>query len=171
MPLRNPNGTWTYKGKVYQSRADMPNDYIGSHSVRTSNLIGRGWDRPGYRVFIDIHGVAHRLVPANTNAIVEPGEITWGISNRNNAMHHVCYAGGLDRQGRVKNTLNEKQKKTLLEIMRFYMADNFAPDILFCGHNQFENKACPSFFVPKFCIENGIPERNIYKEDPHGYGR
>jgi len=45
----------------------------------------------------------------------------------------------------------------------------YKPDILIAGHNQFDNKACPSFFVPTYLKMIGIPDKNIYTKDPFGY--
>jgi hypothetical protein len=49
---------------------------------------------------------------------------------------------------------------------------SYNPDVLIAGHNQFSNKACPSFFVPDWLRRDckmKIEEKNIYKNDPFGY--
>jgi hypothetical protein len=64
--------------------------------------------------------------------------------------------------------MNVAQTKTLTEIIKMVL--DYAPNVLIGGHNQFDNKACPSFWVPDFLKSIGVPERNIYKNDPFGYG-
>jgi hypothetical protein len=65
-----------------------------------------------------------------------------------------------------KDTRTEAQKEALATIVRDYL--EFAPEIQVAGHNQFSAKACPSFWVPDWLRELGIPEANIYSADPHG---
>lgn len=120
----------------------------------------------GYRSFIDIHGVSHRLRAANMNAIVEPEEITFGVAGINSESHHICYAGGMNRSGDTpKDTRTDAQKKALESIIRFYL-ENINPAIYIAGHYAFSNKACPSFNVPEWLRSIGIPEENIWNRDP-----
>lgn len=134
----------------------------------------------GYRSLILLDGTVEKLREANVNDIVEPNEVTWGVSGINRNAHHICYVGGLSRtptwvtvKGKrlrvfnPKNTLTEKQKEALLQIIWFYIKE-MNPDIKIAGHNQFDNKACPSFDVRKFLRDNGIPEKNIYQPKPIG---
>jgi hypothetical protein len=64
--------------------------------------------------------------------------------------------------------MNVEQTKTLTNIIREVLEYN--SNVLIAGHNQFDNKACPSFWVPDFLKSIGIKEKNIYKNDPFGYG-
>ena len=52
----------------------------------------------------------------------------------------------------------EKLKEVMFEILEKH------PQIQFAGHNQFSSKACPSYNVPRFCREIGVPERNIHQK-------
>jgi N-acetylmuramoyl-L-alanine amidase len=154
-------------------------EYTGS-DVRRWHEQRWGKGKIGYRSLILLDGRVERLREANTNDIVEAEEVTWGVTGINRNAHHVCYVGGLSRtpswitvRGKnvrvfnPKNTLTEAQKKSLLSICWFYI-NNMNPDILICGHNQFDNKACPSFDVRSFLRKNGIPEKNIYQPKPIG---
>jgi hypothetical protein len=127
-----------------------------------------GKGRIGYRSFVELSGNVVRLRAANQNEIVEPEEVTWGVTGINKNAHHVCYAGGLSRDlKRIQDTRTDGQKKALENIVKTYL--RFAPNIQIGGHNQFDNKACPSFWVPAWLREIGVPERNIYQADPYGY--
>ncbi len=164
---RRPTGEVIYKGRRYPNRAALPDEYIGG--VLISQLTGRGWDRPGYRLMVDLGGMSRSLIAGvNDNDIVEPGEITWGARGVNDRAHHIVYVGGLSINGRLaEDTRTEAQNATLLAIVKWYIEK--VPTIQIMGHNQVDNKSCPSFFVPTWATENGISEVNIYQPDPFGY--
>jgi N-acetylmuramoyl-L-alanine amidase len=130
--------------------------------------IGRGWKKVGYSDMILMDGRRHRFVEHNGDLWIQDSEITNGVKGINSVSRHVVYVGGLDSDGKPKNTMNVAQTKTLTEIIKMVL--DYAPNVLIGGHNQFDNKACPSFWVPDFLKSIGVPERNIYKNDPFGYG-
>ena len=125
---------------------------------------GRGWTRVGYSDLISIDGTLHNLHFADgTNPydqIIENHEMTWGVRGINKKSKHVCYVGGLDQKGSPKNTMTNDQKNSL----RIYIEHEILrhPNIKIAGHNQFSNKACPSFDVPNFCCEIGLAMNNVH---------
>ena len=129
---------------------------------------GRGWSRVGYSDMIMLDGKRHRFVEHNGDLWIQGNEITNGVKGINSFSRHVVYVGGLDSNGDPANTMTVDQAKTLASIIKSVLA--YAPDVLIAGHNQFDNKACPSFWVPDFLQSIAIPPRNIYKNDPFGYG-
>jgi hypothetical protein len=58
------------------------------------------------------------------------------------------YAGGTDAQGHPLDTRTEQQKKAMAEFVLEFVRRH--PNVQVCGHNQFANKACPSFDVQKW---------------------
>jgi len=129
---------------------------------------GRGWKQVGYSDLILLSGDRHQFVKHDGDRFIDPEEVTNGVKGINSIARHVCYIGGLDKDGKnAKNTLKESQKQMLLSIIKEVLA--YKPDVLIAGHNQFDNKSCPSFSVPKFLRANGIEEKNIYKNDPFQY--
>jgi hypothetical protein len=131
---------------------------------------GRGWSRVGYSDMILLDGSRHKFVDHNGDRFIDPNEITNGVKGINSIARHVVYVGGLDANGKkAKNTMTEAQKQTLIGIIHEVLA--YQPDVIIGGHNQFDNKACPSFWVPKFLESIGVPQKNINKNDPFGYGR
>jgi len=129
---------------------------------------GQGWHQVGYSDLILLDGNRHQFVKHNNDLIVDSFEITNGVLGYNDISRHVCYVGGMDQWYKnPKDTRSENQNKTLIDLIHEVLA--YAPDIKIGGHNQFNNKACPSFFVPVWLEEIGIPEKNIERRDPFGY--
>ena len=59
----------------------------------------------------------------------------------------ICYVGGLDRQGKPKDTRTAAQKAALLSLIR-ELRQRF-PRATVHGHREFANKACPCFDAKK----------------------
>lgn len=130
---------------------------------------GRGWSVVGYSDLILIDGSRHQYVRHNNDIWIDSNEITNGVKGMNSVSRHVCYVGGLTSDGsKPENTMTPDQSKTLQKIINECL--QYAPQIQIAGHNQFGNKACPSFFVPEYLRGIGIKEKNIYKENPYQYG-
>jgi hypothetical protein len=129
---------------------------------------GKGWKQVGYTDLFHLNGDSTRLVDNNENGWVESGEITNGVTGINNVSRHIVYAGGTDRYLNPKDTRTNDQQIA----MRDYVMDFVArfPEVKVAGHNQFSAKACPSFDVPKWLREIGVPETNIYKSKRHELG-
>ncbi len=130
---------------------------------------GRGWSRVGYSDVITLDGVLHNMHFAEgTNPyddIIENDEMTWGVRGINSQSKHVCYIGGVESKRtngkyKAKDTRTKEQKYTLEIYIKHEILRH--PNILIAGHNQFSNKACPSFNVQNFCCEIGLPMKNVY---------
>lgn len=159
-PCNNPNGTVTYMGHVYPSRASLPEHEIDG--VNISKLVGRGWRQVGYTDMVHLNGGIERLVQNNEDGNVDPWEITNGATGINSISRHIVYVGGMTANNKMpKDTRTKEQQATLLKYVQDVIAKN--PDILVAGHNQFASKACPSFNVPAWLKINNIPVKNIYK--------
>jgi N-acetylmuramoyl-L-alanine amidase len=56
----------------------------------------------------------------------------------------VCYCGGIEADGKTpKDTRTEAQKEGLIHVLKTLKA--MYPDATIYSHNEFANKACPSF--------------------------
>lgn len=122
---------------------------------------GRGWKQVGYSDMIHLDGVLENLVPYNDDDIVQPREITNGVTGLNDRARHIVYVGGLDQDGKTaKDTRTEAQKLALANYVKQCVSAH--PSIMIAGHYDFQNKACPSFNVQLFCESIGIDPKNIY---------
>lgn len=123
--------------------------------------MGRGWKQVGYTDLIHTDGSIERLVPNDEDAFVEGWEITNGATGINQVSRHIVYAGGTTATGSPKDTRTVLQR----EALKKYVTDFVKrfPGVKVAGHNQFANKACPSFNVPLWLREIGISYNNIYE--------
>ena len=122
---------------------------------------GRGWHQGGYTDLFHLNGGIERLVANNNDGIVDPWEVTNGVTGINSVSRHIVYAGGLAADGKTpKDTRTPDQRKALTRYVQDFIRLN--PDILIAGHNQFAPKACPSFDVPLWLKKIGISDKNIY---------
>lgn len=123
---------------------------------------GRGWKQVGYSDMIHLDGKVENLVPYNDDDVVQPREITNGVEGQNGLSRHVVYVGGMNTPNNAPMDTRTPQQRTALQN---YVTNIIAhhPDIKIAGHNQFANKACPSFDVPAWLTSIGIAEKNIYR--------
>ena len=164
-PTKLPTGKLKYKGKEY-TLADLPKESIGGVSI--DKLIGgRGWRQVGYADLIHLDGKIENLVAYNEDDNVDPWEITNGILYANELYQHarhIVYAGGMDKGNKKpQDTRTEEQLLSLTNKVKETVGRH--PEIIILGHNQIDNRACPSFNVPEWLRSIGIEEKNISKKD------
>ena len=99
----------------------------------------KGYSMIGYHYVILLDGTVQQ-----GRALEEIGAHTVG---HNAHSIGICYVGGLDEKGKAKDTRTKQQKAALYTLLN-KLAEKF-PDALIHGHNEFANKACPSFDVAK----------------------
>lgn len=98
----------------------------------------RGWEDIGYHYVIYLDGTIHRGRPESV--------VGAHCSGYNKNSIGVCYIGGVAKDGKTpKDTRTEGQKRALKEILNRLKGDY--PKATLHGHNEFANKACPSFNV------------------------
>ena len=101
---------------------------------------GNGWRDIGYHFVIYRDGSIHKGRP-----IEQIGAHTSGY-NANSI--GICYIGGCAADGKTpKDTRTEAQKAALIALCKELKASY--PLATIHGHNEFANKACPSFIVKK----------------------
>ena len=102
----------------------------------------------GYNYVIYRDGSVHearpvQYVPAHT-------------SGHNTESLGICYIGGVDKNKKAKDTRTKAQKESMYQLVEFLMNEyNLDLSDVHC-HNEYANKACPSFKIDKF--------RNEYKK-------
>ena len=99
----------------------------------------QGWSGIGYHKVVLLDGTVQEGRPES--------KIGAHVSGHNSNTLGYVYIGGVDAKGKVKDTRTPEQKATMLrltkEAIRKYNIKKVS------GHNQYSNKACPSFDVTK----------------------
>ena len=95
----------------------------------------KGWKGIGYHYVIDIDGTVER---GRDDAAVGAH-----CSGHNAHSIGVCYVGGLDKQGKPKDTRTPAQRSAMLDLL-FLLKQQY-PDATIYGHRDFANKDCPCF--------------------------
>ena len=107
----------------------------------------KGWNGCGYHYVITLTGEREG---GRAEAVV--GAHTIG---HNQTSIGIVYVGGLDSNGKAKDTRTPQQEYALLELCRELIAKY--PNARLSGHNQWAHKSCPCFDVPKWAAANGLP--------------
>lgn len=95
----------------------------------------RGWKGIGYHYVITLDGKVEKGR--------DESEIGAHCTNHNRRSIGICYIGGLDANGKAKDTRTPEQKKTMKELLLKLLAKY--PKATIHGHNEFAKKACPCF--------------------------
>ena len=111
----------------------------------------RQFEDIGYHYVIDLDGTVEkgrdeRMVGAHT-------------TGKNNISVGICYVGGCDKNNKPKDTRTLLQKESMFKLVDQMMWKyGLTINDVHC-HNEFANKACPSFDIEQF--------RNEFKEWLH----
>lgn len=100
----------------------------------------RGFSKIGYHYLIGLNG--ERWQGRN---IEEPGAHCEG---QNTNSIGICYVGGLAADGKTPKDTRTVMQKTALRTLIEEIKASY-PGVTIHGHNEFANKACPSFDVKK----------------------
>ena len=99
----------------------------------------RGFDCIGYHYVIYLDGTIRAGRPETKMGAHCLGKNAGSIG--------ICYIGGLDKNGKPKDTRTPEQKEALLELLKSLKAKY--PNATIHGHREFANKDCPCFEVSK----------------------
>ena len=98
--------------------------------------LARGFNDIGYHFYIDLNGVIYKGRDID--------KIGAHCKGRNRNSIGVCYCGGVEADGKTpKDTRTQEQKESLLHVLKTIKA--MYPESMIYSHNEFANKACPSF--------------------------
>ena len=100
----------------------------------------RGFRCIGYHYVIYLDGSIHKGRPVE--------QIGAHCTGQNARSIGICYIGGCTKDGKTpKDTRTEAQKTALISLITQLKSEY--PKATIHGHNEFANKACPSFDVQK----------------------
>ena len=99
----------------------------------------RGFNDIGYHYLIHIDGTVEEGRPINKQGAHCSGENKGSIG--------LCYVGGMSKDmKKAKDTRTQAQKDSLINLMH-ELIYKYNKDMTIHGHNEYANKACPSFNV------------------------
>jgi len=110
----------------------------------------KGWKNvPGYHYLIKANGEILKLLDESKNS--------YGVYAHNNECISLSYTGGIDKEGKPKDTRTRKQETAMFN--KIVELSNRYPLAKIVGHRDFPEvkKACPSFDV-KTWLANYKPD-------------
>lgn len=124
---------------IIHCTATKENQSISVATIRQWHL-DRGWSDIGYHYIVLLDGSVQIGRP-----LERVGAHCKGYNKKSIG---IAYVGGVESDGLTpKDTRNEKQKSGIKRIVK--LLKTMFPDASIHGHNEFSNKACPSFDVQK----------------------
>lgn len=97
----------------------------------------RGFKCVGYHYVITLDGRIQQGRPLE--------EIGAHVTGHNSHSIGICYIGGLDKNGKAKDTRTPAQRESLCKLLRA-LHTKF-PNAALHGHREYANKACPCFNI------------------------
>lgn len=120
---------------IIHCSATREEQQVSVDTIRDWHL-AKGWNDIGYHFYIDLDGTINK-----GRDIDKIGAHCKG-HNRNSI--GICYCGGVETDGKTpKDTRTQEQKDSLLNVLKTLKA--MYPESVIYSHNEFANKACPSF--------------------------
>ena len=123
---------------VYHCTATQPNATVEGILNYWHNTLK--WKNPGYHIIVKPDGTWVQLQDFN--------RVSNGVAGINSTSIHIAYIGGIDRNGRAINNMTPEQEEVFITVYNTFK--NKLPNLTFHGHNEFSNKACPSFNIQEW---------------------
>lgn len=141
--MRNINGI------IIHCSATKPTMDIGVKEIRDWHVAGNGWNDIGYHYVINRSGEL-----GEGRDIEKAGAHTKG-HNKNTI--GICLVGGIDGNGKPENNFTVEQFDKLEELVQDILFKGYVDVGCYIkGHNEFSNKACPSFNVQEWREKVGL---------------
>ena len=122
---------------IIHCTATREGDDISVDTIRRWHL-ARGWSDIGYHYVIDIKGNINAGRPIELMGSHTRGENKYSIG--------IAYVGGVEADGKTpKDTRTKAQKDSIIRLVK--KLKGCYPDVTIHGHNEFSNKACPSYNI------------------------
>jgi len=130
--------TRTIRRIIYHCTATQPSATVTSIQNYWKNNLK--WKSPGYHIIVTADGSWTLLqnfnLPSN------------GVAGRNSDSINISYVGGINPAGKAQDTRTVGQHEVFEACYRLF--SEVLPNATHHGHNEFSNKACPSFNVKKW---------------------
>lgn len=108
--------------------------HVTAETIRQWHL-DRGWSDIGYHFVVYLDGTVVSGRPVS--------RVGAHVKGRNRDSIGVCYIGGVDENGKPKDTRTLEQMQSMELLLEDLLKEY--PHATLHGHNEFSSKACPSF--------------------------
>lgn len=132
---------------ILHCSANGPTSTIGAKEIRDYHVNVRKWKDIGYHYVIKRNGILETGRPIE--------QVGAHATDHNQHSIGICLVGGVARDGKTPEDNFTKEQFDRLAMLLRDLRVKF-PTASIHGHNEFANKACPVFSVPKFLSEYGI---------------
>lgn len=121
---------------VVHCSATPEGKHFSTETIRNWHVNGNGWSDIGYHWVVELDGKVRAGRPEQ--------RVGAHVRGYNRSSIGICYVGGMSKDMKLpKDTRSQVQRESLerllLELKVKY------PKAIIRGHNDFSNKACPSF--------------------------
>ena len=107
-------------------------------TIKDWHVVQNGWSDIGYHYVIELDGEIKEGRPVEVTGAHCLGQNKLSIA--------ICYVGGMNKSNtKPKDTRTEEQKESLIKLIKELKKEYNILSVH--GHNEFSNKACPSFNV------------------------
>ena len=121
---------------IVHCSATREGQHITIDTIRDWHVNGRGWRDVGYNYIIYLDGTIKKGRADNVQGA--------HCKKFNSSSLGICYIGGVESDGKTpKDTRTCEQEESLESLLMTLKAIH--TDSVVHGHNDFANKACPSF--------------------------
>lgn len=143
---------------ILHCSATKEGQHVGVDTIRNWHMQGNGWKDIGYHFVIYLDGTVMAGRP------IEQAGAHCTDHNANSI--GICYVGGLDKNGKAKDTRTPQQKDALLDLVFLLMEHYNLTKENVHVHNEYAAKACPSFSREAFLkeIDEAFPSRRMKAE-------
>ena len=121
---------------------------VSTETIRNWHVNGNGWSDIGYHYVIELDGSVHEGRPVERQGA--------HVSGHNEDSIGICYVGGVDANNKPKDTRTPTQRAALYDLTEELLGRY--PGATVHGHNEYANKACPSFDAAKDWADRTQPE-------------
>lgn len=115
---------------------------IKAKDIRKWHVENNHWSDIGYNYIIDLDGTIENGRPID--------KIPAHCTGHNKNSIGICYIGGLDKNGKGKDTRTQAQKDALLDLVFLLLQDYHLTIKDVHTHSEYATKQCPCFSIEQF---------------------
>lgn len=121
---------------VVHCSATPEGKHFSTETIRDWHVNGNGWSDIGYHWVVELDGKVRAGRPEQ--------RVGAHVRGYNRSSIGICYVGGMSKDMKLpKDTRSQVQRESLEQLLLELKVRY--PEAIIKGHNDFSNKACPSF--------------------------